>query len=162
MPSNLDRHSPARGESNIASSLGLFLLRVGAGFVLFYVEGWEHAQNVWQHLWHGAPWAFIDTVAQAQMPLPKVLAIIIAIVMVLGSASWVLGFVTRFASAIMIPVMAVSVLIANRTGGASGAATAETAALYFFIALCLMVSGPGFGALDALFKLRRKKKSIYV
>lgn len=162
MPSNLDRRSSARSESHLATSLGLFLLRAGAGFVLFYVEGWEHAQNVWQHLWHGAPWAFIDTVAQAQMPLPKAVAITIAIVMVLGSASWVLGFVTRFASGLLIPIMALSILIANRTGGASGAATAETAALYFFIALCLLISGPGFCSLDALFKLRRKKKSLYV
>ncbi|TLD70314.1 DoxX family protein [Phragmitibacter flavus] len=160
MPSNFDRYSPPRNESSLAASLGLFLLRFGAGFVLFYVEGWNFAIRVWQHLWHGAPWGFIDTIANASLPLPKILAVVMAVVIVLSSVSWMLGFVTRFASVILLPVMALAVLISNRTGISTP--TAEAAALYFFIALCLLISGPGWCSLDALFKMRRGKKSIYV
>jgi uncharacterized membrane protein YphA (DoxX/SURF4 family) len=160
MPNLFDHYAPPRNETGLAASLGLFLLRFGAGFILFYVEGWNLAIQVWQHLWQGAPWTFIDTITNAQLPLPKILAVVMAIVIVLSSVSWILGFVTRFASIILLPVMALAVLIANRTGVSTP--TAEAAALYFFIALCLLISGPGWCSLDALFKMRRGKKSIYV
>jgi len=146
--------------SNFAASLGLFFLRLGAGFVLMYVEGWQLAIQLWEHLWHGKAWSLIDTLTQAEMPMPKVLAVIMAMVISLGSASWILGFVTRFASGVMLPVMALALLVANRAG--SSTSYSEAAALYVFISLCLMISGPGWCSLDALFKMRRRKKAIYV
>lgn len=159
MPSNYDRLS-TRNENPLIYHIGLSLLRIGAGFTLFYAEGWNLAHQVWQHLWNSAHWPFIDTLTNAELPLPKVLAITIAITIALCSVAWILGFVTRFASTIMLPITAICILIANRTG--LGPTSSEAAALYFFIALCLLITGPGFCSVDALFSLRRKKKSLYV
>lgn len=132
------------------------ILRIGAGLTLLYLHGWGQAAGVWNHLWNGAEWDLIATLEKAEMPLPKILAIVSAVVTAFTAGAWIFGFATRFASFILLPVMLVALLVANRTGiGAS----AETCVLYFFIAICLTITGPGWLALDALFKSRKSKKS---
>lgn len=150
---------PAKAPGPSLAPLGLLILRLGAGLTLLYVQGWNLAIAAWEYLWNGQPWRLIDQLTQAQLPLPNVLAVISAIVLTLTSASWILGFATRFISAITLPVMAMTMVAANRTGMAP---SSETSTLYFFVALCLMVSGPGWVALDSLFKARRRKKTLYV
>lgn len=159
MARTYDRSAPPP-HIQLLNSIGICLLRIGAGFVLFYAEGLSLATQVWQHLWHQAPWAFIDTVESAQLPMPKVVAITLAISIAFCSVSLMLGFVTRFVSTLMLPVTAIAILIGNRAE--HGPFSSESFALYFFIAVCLLICGPGVLSVDALFKLRRKKKSVYV
>jgi len=134
--------------------IGVILLRLGAGLTLLYLHGWNLAITVWQHLWNQAPWEAVGTLESAGIPLPKVLAVAGGVVIVVVSVSWILGFFTRLSSALFLPVAAIILLVANRTGNVIGA---ELAILYFFIALTLLFNGSGWLAIDTLFKLRQAK-----
>jgi len=138
--------------------VGVILLRIGAGLALMYLHGWNLAITVWQHLWNQAPWEAIATVEKAGLPLPKVLAVVGAVVAAFTGVSWILGFVTRLSSAIFLPVTAITLLVANRTGDNQAA---ELCILYFFIALTLLFNGSGWLAMDTLFKQRQARKSSW-
>ncbi len=145
----------------VSRFIGVIPLRLIAGICLLYLHGWSEGQAAWQHLWNGAQWDAIAFMEKAQMPWPRALAIAAASITAFTGASWVLGFATRFASFIFLPVAIGALLVANRT---EQNYAAESCVLYFLIALTLMVNGSGWFSVDAIFRAARgggKKKSLY-
>ncbi|MFZ4763940.1 MAG: TQO small subunit DoxD [Roseimicrobium sp.] len=147
------------GNSSLSSSstpiVGVIPLRLGAGLTLLYMHAWEGAIQAWQHLWNQVPWETIGIVEKAGLPVPHALAIGAAAIAAFTGASWVLGFATRFASFVFLPVALGSLLVANRT---EQSIAAETCLLYVLIALTLLVSGSGWLSVDSLFDLGKGKK----
>src|SRR3954452_4052474 len=140
----------------MARFVGVIPLRLIGGINLLYLHGWTAAIEGWHHLWRGAPWDAITLLEKAQMPWPRVLAVAAAAVSAFTGASWILGFATRFASFIFLPVIIGGLLVANRAGQNYAA---EAAVLYFLIALTLLVNGSGWLSIDALFNAARKRNS---
>ena len=141
--------------------IGVIPLRIGAGATLLYMHAWQEAVSAWQHLWNQAPWGSIATLTTAGLPLPQVLATVAAAVAAFTAVSWILGFATRFAAFIFLPVALGALLVSNRTGQSIAA---EACVLYFLAAVTLLVSGSGWLAVDTLFSLgkgAKTKKSGY-
>jgi uncharacterized membrane protein YphA (DoxX/SURF4 family) len=149
----------------VARFIGVIPLRLIGGISLIYLHGWTAAHDAWQHLWHGAPWDAIEYLEKASMPMPRVLALAAAGITTFAGASWILGFATRFASYIFLPVAIGALLVANKmTASVEHSYAAETAVLYFLIALTLLVNGSGWFSIDAIFNAARGRgrgKGLY-
>lgn len=149
----------------LARYIGIIPLRLIAGISLMYLHGWVAAHDGWEHLWHGAAWDAIAYLEKAAMPMPRILAIGASAITTFTAASWILGFATRFASFIFLPVALGALLVANRmTATVEHSYAAETAVLYFLVALTLLVNGSGWFSVDAIFNAARnrgKSKSAY-
>jgi uncharacterized membrane protein YphA (DoxX/SURF4 family) len=142
--------------------IGVIPMRLVAGIALLYMHGWTEGLAGWQHLWNQAPWESIAVLEKAALPWPKALAVAAAGITAFTGASWILGFATRFASFIFLPVALGALLVSNRT---EQSYAAESCVLYFLIALTLLVNGSGWFSVDAIFNAMRKgggkKKSLY-
>jgi uncharacterized membrane protein YphA (DoxX/SURF4 family) len=136
----------------IARFISVIPLRLIGGICLLYLHGWTAATEGWRHLWNGAPWDAIGLLEKAAMPWPRVMAIAAAAITAFTGASWIVGFATRFASIIFLPVVLGALLVANRAGQNYAA---ESCVLYFLISLTLLVNGSGWFSIDALFNAAR-------
>ncbi|WP_050029765.1 DoxX family protein [Verrucomicrobium sp. BvORR034] len=135
-------------------------LRIGAGLTLLYMHAWQHAFLAWRAVWHQEPWEVIGVVEQSGLPLPKVLAAFAAGVAIFTAVCWILGFFTRFASVAFIPVTLGALWVCNRVGQSFGA---ESCILFLLIAITLIIKGPGWLSVDALFSRGKKqRKAIYL
>ena len=128
-------------------------LRIGVGATLFYLHGWGEAVAGWHYLVKQETWPLIGLLEKATMPYPIVLAYIAATLTTVTPACWIIGFLTRFFSIAILPVIIGALLLANRLGEHL---EAEAALLYLLIALTLFITGPGWFSVDALFKERRR------
>ena len=143
----------------IARFIGVIPMRLIGGTCLLYLHGWTAANDAWHHLWHNAPWDAIEYLDKASLPMSRVLAIAAAGICFFTGASWILGFATRFASFIFLPVILGALLVANRN---ELNYAAESCVLYFLIALTLLVNGSGWFSIDAIFNAARNRgKSSY-
>jgi uncharacterized membrane protein YphA (DoxX/SURF4 family) len=149
----------------LARYIGLIPLRLIAGITLLHMHGWTEGIAGWNHFWSGESWDSIAILEKAQMPWPRLLAIASAFITAFTGASWILGFATRFASFIFLPVALGALLVANRaTASVEHSYAAETCVLYFLVALTLLVSGSGWLSIDAIFNAMRdrsKSKETY-
>ena len=140
--------------------IGVIPLRIAAGLTLLYMHVWQHAPLAWRAVWNQQPWEVIGSVEQSGMPLAKTMAAFGAGVAAFTAVCWILGFFTRVASVAFIPITLGALWVCNRVDQSFGA---ETCVLYFMIALTLLVQGPGWLSVDALFNRRKnKRKSIYL
>lgn len=140
--------------------IGVIPLRLGAGATLLYMHVWQHTPLAWRAVWHQQPWEIIAVVEQSGLPFPKVLAVTAAAIAAFVAFSWILGFFTRVASVLFVPVTLGALWVCNRVGESFGA---ETCLLLFFISLTFIIKGPGWLAVDTLFTRRKKqRKAIYL
>ncbi len=145
--------------SNPRPNFGIIPLRVGAGASLLYLHAWSQAVAVFHFLWNGTPWDAINHLKEVGLPFPTAMAVSSALIVFLVAVCWLLGFLTRFSSFLFLPFALGALWVANRSSQFNNA---EICVLYFFIALTLLISGPGWLSLDTLFRRRRgKKKSRY-
>ena len=136
--------------------IGAIPLRLGAAFLLLHQHVWSQLPQAVQALWNAKSWDVIGAVTQSGLPFPKFLALAATVIVVLVTAGWLLGFLTRVCAFLLLPVTLGALLVCNSTGDAAGA---ETSLLYFFIAVTIMLAGPGWLSLDAIFKRRRGNAS---
>ena len=145
----------AHSDHHSHSWIGTIPLRLGTGIMLLYLHGWSLAQTGWQHLVKQEPWPLVSLLESGSIPYAHALAYITASVTAITAAFWIIGFLTRFFSILFLPVAAGALLLANRLGEHLGA---ETSLLYLLIALTLLITGPGWFSVDALFQIRRDKR----
>jgi uncharacterized membrane protein YphA (DoxX/SURF4 family) len=138
----------------IAKYIGVIPMRLIGGICLLYLHGWTAATDAWHHLWHFAPWDAIAYLEKARLPWPRVLSLAAAGITFFTGASWILGFATRFASLIFLPVILGALLVANRN---ELNYAAESCVLYFLISLTLLVNGSGWFSVDAIFNAARNR-----
>ena len=130
----------------LRASVGLLVLRLFCGYA-FMVHGWGKIQ-------HPFSWMGPDA------GTPGIFQALAAISEFGGGLAWILGLLTPVASAGLLCTMAVAVQVHVVKFGQGLVATsdkgsAEPAAVYFCIALLLMLAGPGRFSADA--KLFRGK-----
>ena len=144
--------------TGIAAILGVTPLRLGAALVLLYQHVWSQIPPAFQALWNGKAWDIIDLLIKAGLPFPMFLGIVAAVIAALVSVGWLMGFLTRVCAFMLIPVALGALIVCNRNGNLSGS---EISLLYFFIAVTVAYSGPGWLSLDALFRRRgRSSKKL--
>lgn len=137
------------------ASIGSVPLRIGAGLTLLYIHAWNQAIFAWQYVRHQQAWDSIDTLQSMGLPFPKFLAVTIAVLVTLTALSWIFGFYTRLFSLFFLPITLGGLLVANRAGHGFAA---ESAVLYFFIAIALFLNGSGWLSLDAILNSRKPRK----
>lgn len=137
------------------ASLGSVPLRIGSGLTLLYIHAWNQAILAWQYVRHQQPWDSIEAIQSIGLPFPDILAVIIALIVTLTALSWIFGFYTRLFSLLFLPITLGGLLVANRAGHGFAA---ESAVLYFFIAIALLLNGSGWLSLDAIFAGRPRKR----
>ncbi len=132
-------------------------LRAGAGLVLFFFYGLNAGLRSYEMIWKHVPWPLVNTLEQARLPYPNVLASIAAGVAIVVSIAWVTGFLTRLFSLLFLPVVIGALIVVERLNAEGQAGICW---LFFFITLTLVMYGSGLVSVDALFRLgsRPKKK----
>jgi uncharacterized membrane protein YphA (DoxX/SURF4 family) len=141
----------------LAKFIGVIPTRLIGGISLLYLHGWTAAYDAWRHLWHSVPWGAIEYLQNASLPWPRVLALAAAGISFFTGASWILGFATRFASFIFLPVVLGALLVANRN---ELNYAAESCVLYFIISITLLVNGSGWFSVDAIFNAARNRSKV--
>lgn len=140
-------------KSGIAAMIGVTPLRLGAALVLLYQHVWTQLPQAFQALWNAKPWDMIDQLTRAGFPIAKFLALLAVLMTTLVSIGWLLGFLTRVCAFMLMPVVLGALIVCKRNGIPSGS---EISLLYFFIAVTVACSGPGWLSLDALFRRRSR------
>ncbi len=140
-------------KSGIAAIIGVTPLRLGAALVLLYQHVWSQIPLAFQALWNAKAWDMIDQLTKAGLPFAKFLALMAVVMATLVSVGWLLGFLTRVCAFMLMPVVLGALIVCNRNSIPSGS---EIALLYFFIAITVAYSGPGWLSLDALFRRRNR------
>lgn len=139
----------------------MVVLRAGAGLVLFLQYALEGGIRAWQYIWQQKPWAFIDALKVAGVPLHEAAGPAVAALALAVSVAWTLGFFTRLFSALFLPVLLVGLSLA----GSLHTETHNTAGwLFVFIAITLILNGSGAISVDGLFQLAsrpKKKRSLF-
>jgi putative oxidoreductase len=128
------------------ASVGLLILRLGAGFLLVTVfEKVLPRDGVW-----GPQQWFVDDVGKMGFPLPRLFAWAAVLSEFVGGVLLMLGFLARPAALFIGITTFVAAFIFHKQPLQQGI----PAVIYFFMSLSLLVSGPGRISLDALLARR--------
>lgn len=153
--------SPQRSNPSITAAFKtVLILRLGAGVLLFTLHGWRPALDAYHFLWEETPWDWVPAFDAAGLPMAHLLAPAAAIIIAAVGLSWIVGFLTRFFSALLIPVGLMSFKVVNQVEPAA----IESVYLYLLVAVTLLLFGSGAISVDGLFRLGaggRKKNSGY-
>lgn len=131
-----------------ALDTALLLLRVAPGAVLFA----HGAQKLFVYGLEGVTGSF----AQMGMPLPGVLAPVVAFVELLGGAALVLGLLTRWAAVALAIDMLVAMVVVHLPNGFFLPSGIEFTLVLAAATLALAITGAGSYSLDALLPGRRR------
>jgi putative oxidoreductase len=128
-------------------SWGLTLLRLVVG-VIFVMHGWQKLS-----------WGFDNVanqvLAPAGIPLPKLAAVVLTIVELLGGVALILGLLTRYFAALLAIDMLVALITVHIKGGFFVPKGVEFPLLLLVANLNLILAGAGALSLSA----SRKKKA---
>ncbi|MBX7209158.1 MAG: hypothetical protein K1X78_12645 [Verrucomicrobiaceae bacterium] len=154
--SSKKKQKPAIADEGIATLFkSAAVLRIGAGAVMAWFHAWPGLVGGYKFLWKEQPWDCVAALDAAHVPFPHLVAPLAAIVVASVALSWMLGFVTRLFSLAAIPAAIVGFVVAQR----AGSLLAETCALYFFIAVTLLLFGSGSISLDWFFSRGQSGKA---
>jgi uncharacterized membrane protein YphA (DoxX/SURF4 family) len=140
---------------NLTTPIASAILRIGTGLLLFFMHGLEAVVKGWDFCWKQQPWQWVDVLGQVGMPIPHILAPTAAVMIAMVSVAWVLGFLTRLFSFLMLPVAGIALLVCERLNSEPHAIECW---LVLFISLTLMLLGSGGISLDGLFSLGGQPK----
>jgi len=132
-------------------------LRIGTGLILLLYYGLGAATQGYDFVWNGKPWEWVKILADADFPVPHLLAPVAGGITAVTAVSWIIGFFTRLFSVLFVPVALGAIVVVERLD-----VTAQEPFVYalFLITCTLMLYGSGYVSADGLFKLadRPKKK----
>lgn len=140
--------------ANRAQSVLLLLIR------LYW--GWQFAQDGWRKLHH------LDRVTQffttLNLPMPAQTALFVSLIEFVGGMTLAIGIGTRLTALVLFLNMTVAFWTAEREAFLGVISNpdkfqAADAYTYWFAALLILVFGPGWIAIDALFRRRAGQDS---
>lgn len=130
-------------------AIGLLFLRIVAGAALM-IHGWDKIQNPFGWMGENAP-------------VPGVLQALAALSEFGGGLALIVGFLTPLASLGIMSTMFVATWSTMQRGApfvpSARGPSYELSALYFVVALTLLLTGPGKVSLDALLFNKNKGRS---
>lgn len=112
-------------------------------------HGFIAAMNAYQFFWKEQPWAWVPAFHDAGVPYAHLVAPVVAAIVAGVALSWILGFLTRLFAVVFLPIVITALVLLQKAGSVQ----AETAWLYLFIAVTLILFGSGAVSLDQLFRL---------
>lgn len=118
---------------------GITALRVVTGIV-YMGHGWGKFQGL-----DGTAGFF----GGLGIPLPEIMAIVVASVETIGGALLVLGFLTRIVSSLQAFVMFIAVITFHLPNGMFGQGGYEFALLLMAASVCMMLEGGGKASVDS-------------
>lgn len=133
-----------------AGSVGLLVLRLTAG-AAFILHGWPKIQNAttWMNAFPNAPPPYLQAAA--------------AVAEFGGGIAWIIGFLTPLFSLMIACTMGTAYAMVHFPHGdqfvasGPGQSSFELTAVYFAVAVCLLLVGPGQLSVDyCLFGRRRR------
>jgi putative oxidoreductase len=137
-------------KSKATQELGILLIRVSAGLMMFLLHGWGKLGGAWGHLAKGSEWGFVGGVASIGFPFPLVFALASTLAESLGALLVALGWWSRPAAAVVAFNMAVAVYRHLTTD-----MRYELALIYLVIFLAFTMIPAGRFSLDARLRDRR-------
>ena len=118
--------------------LGLLLLRISTGVLLFTYHGWGKLLGAYRYFALGQPWSFIGIVRGLGFPAPGAFALLSMAAEAGASALLVIGLFGRWPAVIIAGNMAVAVWLHLSRGQSP-----ELPILYLVPAVALAMLGPG-------------------
>lgn len=125
------------------------IVRIGTGTLLMTRHGFAAAMNAYQFFWKEQSWAWVPAFNDAGVPYAHLVAPVVALMVAGVALSWILGFLTRLFAVVFLPIITTALVLLQKAGSAQ----AETAWLYLFITVTLILFGSGSVSLDQLFRL---------
>lgn len=122
---------------------GLLVMRLGYSSLLIGLHGGARLVRAFDYVVLGQPWTFVNLVRNLGFPFPPLFAVLSALAESIAALFVALGLFTRWA-ALMIAID-MTVALYNET---SKGDPFELPALYFLIALVLVVAGGGRYTVD--------------
>jgi uncharacterized membrane protein YphA (DoxX/SURF4 family) len=123
---------------------GLLLLRVGLASLLIGLHGGPRLMRALRYFLLGEPWTFVGLVETLGLPFPLMFALLSTAADSFAAFLVGLGFLTRWAAAMIAINMTVAVYFE-----ALGGDSPELPGLYLLGAAVLAVAGPGAYSVDA-------------
>jgi putative oxidoreductase len=142
------------------NDVGLLLLRVGIGGLIFALHGWARLGKLYGYFVLGQQWSFIGLVQRIGFPAPAAFAIASALAESIGALMIIAGVYTRWAAAIL----AINVGVATWFEVSKGGAGAELPGVYLAALVAIGILGPGRYSVDGRrggnkpFRARRASK----
>jgi putative oxidoreductase len=130
---------------------GLLLLRVGAGGMLLLLHGWGKLKGMFG-MFGGEEWGFVGLAETIGFPLPKVFAVMAALVESVGALLIVIGLFTRWV-ALVVSLHFLVVVYWHLAHDPN--MRYELAAMYLAVMLALALTGPGGLSVDGLMRSRK-------
>jgi uncharacterized membrane protein YphA (DoxX/SURF4 family) len=145
--------SPQAPPGLIVRDAGLLLLRWFAGLALIFYHAREEVMTGWRHVWYKTPWPYAAEITDRGFPLPEAVAIVSAVVALLGSALLVSGLLCRISALALLACSLCALFLY-----ASVPPVAEKLVLYTGVYLVLVLCGPGRFSLDSVLMSRQSKR----
>lgn len=142
--------SPAAVQTPLGSLFKtVAIVRIGTGTLLMTRHGFSAALSAYQFFWKEQPWAWVTAFHDAGLPYPHLIAPLTALLVAGVALSWIIGFLTRLFSVLFLPVVITALVILQKAGSVQ----VESAWLYLFITVTLLLYGSGAVSVDQLFRL---------
>src|SRR5215510_12700507 len=107
---NLLKQSLAIDPGSTFASIGLLVLRVCAGFMIFYIHGLHKLEGGIAYLQHGTPWKLADEVAEMGFPAPVASAFAATLVQFVCALLLGVGLFTRLNALLLTATLSIAVL----------------------------------------------------
>lgn len=125
------------------------ILRIGAGIVLVTRHAWDAVFNAYQFFWNEVPWDWVTTFGSQGVPMGHLSAPFVALTLFVVASTWIVGFLTRLFSVLMMMLCIAALGFAST----EFAAFSELCWLYLLISFTLTLFGSGAISLDQLFRI---------
>jgi uncharacterized membrane protein YphA (DoxX/SURF4 family) len=121
------------------------IVRVVAGLSMILYNSWLMVHQGWEHLWRKGEWTLLNVVNDLGLPMPLVVACVIASIFFFGSIFLMLGVFGRVTSALLLVTTEIGCYFALRAGAI---AYVELSLLYGALYILHLLLGSGRVSLD--------------
>lgn len=144
LPFRLLRESLHFGSTDLATSLGILLLRAVTGLMIFYIHGWHKLLGGIAYLRDGAPWVLVEEIEAMNFPAPLASAFAATVAQLFCGLLLAIGLGTRLCGLVLTGTLSVAIL-QNLLAGRDP----QLVLLYSLNVAALALLGGGRFSLDA-------------